>query len=101
MRNLLKFVFTVAAALLVAAVDETGAAAQTSKYGIPSFHAPLAGAVQLPQTTVAKLPNCDAYSAGVLYIVTDATTPTYNGALTGGGAVVVTVLCNGSAWKSQ
>lgn len=81
--------------------NETLAAAQTSKYGIPSFHAPYTGAIQLPVTTVAKLPTCDAYSAGIVMVVTDATTPTYNGSLTGGGAVVVTVLCTGAAWKSQ
>jgi len=33
--------------------------------------------------------------------VSDATTPTYNGALTGGGAVYVPVFCNGSAWVSH
>lgn len=52
--------------------------------------------------TVATLPTCNANTKGIgTYYVTDATTPTYNGALTGGGAVVVTVFCNGSAWTSQ
>jgi len=33
--------------------------------------------------------------------VTDATTPTYLGTLTGGGAVEVPVFFNGSAWVSD
>ena len=52
--------------------------------------------------TVSTLPTCNANMKGFGdYYVTDATTPTYNGTLTGGGAVVVRVFCNGSAWTSQ
>jgi hypothetical protein len=52
--------------------------------------------------TVATLPTCNANLAGIGdYYVTDATTPTYNGALTGGSNVVVRVFCNGTAWTSQ
>jgi hypothetical protein len=52
--------------------------------------------------TVATLPTCNANTKGIdNFYVTDATTPTYNGALTGGGAVVVPVFCNGSAWTSH
>jgi hypothetical protein len=52
--------------------------------------------------TVATLPTCNANTAGLgTYYVTDATTPTYNGTLTGGGAVVVKVFCSGTAWTSQ
>jgi len=47
--------------------------------------------------TVATLP---AGTVGDRAYVTDATTPTYNAALTGGGAVVVPVFYNGSAWVS-
>lgn len=45
--------------------------------------------------TVASLP---AGSVGMRAYVTDATAPTFLGALTGGGAVVCPVFHNGSAW---
>lgn len=52
--------------------------------------------------TVATLPTCNANTKGIdNFYVTDATTPTYNGALTGGGAVIVPVFCNGTAWTSH
>lgn len=57
--------------------------------------------VQLPVTTVAALPSCGAGQKGLVYAVSDATAPTYNGVLTGGGAVSVPVYCNGSAWTSH
>ena len=48
--------------------------------------------------TVAALPA--AGTAGRRAFVTDATTPTWNAALVGGGAVVVPVFDNGVAWVS-
>lgn len=57
---------------------------------------------QLTAATVATLPTCNANTKGIAsYYVTDATTPTYNATLTGGGAVIVRVFCNGTAWTSQ
>jgi len=47
--------------------------------------------------TVATLPTG---SSGDKAYVTDATTPTYDGALTGGGAVFTPVFHNGTAWKA-
>jgi hypothetical protein len=47
--------------------------------------------------TVATLPTG---TTGMRAHVTDATAPTYLGALTGGGAVVCPVFYNGSAWVS-
>jgi hypothetical protein len=38
---------------------------------------------------------------GAQAVVTDATTPTYLGALTGGGAIVCPVVYNGTAWVSH
>jgi len=94
-----KTLFLASALLLLA---ETGhAAAQTSKYGIPASGVSAAGAVQLPTSTVAQLPVCDVSHVGVIRMVTDATTPTYNGSLTGGSTVSVTVVCTASGWKSQ
>lgn len=55
--------------------------------------------IKLKGYTVATLPA--AGTAGRLAYVTDATAPTYNGALVGGGAVVVPVFDNGTAWVSH
>lgn len=52
--------------------------------------------VVVPSYTVATLPS--GMPAGARAIVTDATSPTFLGALTGGGAVKCPVFYNGSAW---
>ena len=53
------------------------------------------------KTTVSGLPTCNAAAKGTLYIVTDATSPTYGGSLTGGSSTIALALCNGSAWVSH
>jgi hypothetical protein len=87
---------------LALALFATAANAQTptSKTGIPASHVPYSGAVQLPFSTVAQLPVCDAQHIGVLRTVTDATAPTFNATVAGGGAVRVLVLCNGTVWAT-
>jgi len=56
----------------------------------------------LARYTVATLPACSSGTTrDTMAVVSDATAPTYNGALTGGGAVVVPVFCNGSAWVAH
>lgn len=56
----------------------------------------------LPQPyTVASLPTCSASTKNTWAVVTDANSPTYNGALTGGSTTIVPVFCNGSAWTSH
>lgn len=57
----------------------------------------LAEPVQLKAYTVATLP---AGAVGDVAYVTDATLPTYLGALVGGGAVKTPVFYNGAAWVS-
>jgi hypothetical protein len=52
-------------------------------------------------TTVASLPTCNSTIQGSFNFVTDATAPTYNATLTGGGAVKVPVFCDGASWKSH
>jgi hypothetical protein len=52
-------------------------------------------------TTVAGLPTCNSTQSDAWRIVTDATAPTYNATLTGGGAVRVPVYCNGANWTSH
>lgn len=58
------------------------------------------GAATLATTTaytVSTLPSATG-RRGYRAYVTDATAPTFLGALTGGGAVVCPVFCNGTAW---
>jgi hypothetical protein len=60
--------------------------------------------IKLKGYTVAGLTAahpCNAGAEGSMAYVTDATAPTYNGALTGGGAVKVPVFCDGSVWTSH
>ncbi len=59
------------------------------------------GMLLLTQYTVAGAPTCDSTTKGGLIWITDATTPTYNGTLTGGGAVGVSAGCDGTAWHSN
>lgn len=56
------------------------------------------GTITPSVTTVAGLPA--AGSVGRMAVVTDATAPTYLGALTGGGTVKTPVFDNGTAWVS-
>jgi hypothetical protein len=56
--------------------------------------------VALNSYTVAQLPAASAALTGARAYVSDATAPTFLGALTGGGAVVCPVFCNGAAWVS-
>jgi len=56
--------------------------------------------VVTPVLTVSTLPPCNANDKGKQAAVSDATTPTYLGTLTGGGAVFTPVVCNGTAWVS-
>jgi hypothetical protein len=53
------------------------------------------------KTTVSALPTCNTAAKGDVYVVTDATAPTYGGTLTGGSTVVALALCTGSAWTAQ
>lgn len=57
--------------------------------------------VILQNYTVSTLPRCIRELRGGLAYVTDATAPTYNGALRGGGAIGVPVACDGARWTSH
>lgn len=75
----------------------TGAVTGSGTDSFATTLQPFTAPVRLKSYTVATLP------AGVLgdrACVTDATAPTYLGALTGGGAVKCPVFHNGSAWVS-
>ena len=57
--------------------------------------------VRLPGYTVSTLPSCGVNQNGAMAFVTDASSPTYNGALTGGSGTTVPVFCNGIAWTAH
>jgi hypothetical protein len=48
--------------------------------------------------TVASLPICNTAAIDTHAAVRDALSPSYLGALTGGGTVYTPVVCNGTAW---
>ena len=52
----------------------------------------------IPNVLVAGLPACSATNLGQVYVVTNALTPTILVAVVGGGAVVILVHCNGTAF---
>jgi len=60
----------------------------------------VSGSLRLPSYTVTGLSTIASPAAGMMVYVTDLTTPTYNGALVGGGAVGRPCTYNGSAWVS-
>jgi hypothetical protein len=73
---------------------------QYTMEGVHEFYKPL----RLAPYTVASLEAAFPASAatlGMTAYVTDATSPTYLGTLTGGGAVNTPVFCNGTAWVSH
>jgi hypothetical protein len=47
------------------------------------------------------VPTCTTALKGLQLTVSDATTPTYLGTYTSGGAVVAPVVCTGSAWQTH
>jgi len=67
-----------------------------------AIDAPTSGvALQMPVTTVASLPSCTSSIKGAMYPVSDASSPTYGGTLTGGSSTYAIALCNGSAWVAH
>jgi hypothetical protein len=54
---------------------------------------------KLPSFTVATLPVAAGQGAGTMAFVTDATVTTFASVVAGGGANMVPVYCDGSAWR--
>lgn len=80
-----------------AVVVNVGVGGTTQAAKFSSTGLAVTGTIKTSGYTVATLP---AGAAGDRAYVTDATAPTYLGALTGGGAVVCPVFKNASAWVS-
>ena len=52
--------------------------------------------------TVATLPTCNTASKGNILTVTDAAaSPVYNATATGGGSIMLPVICNGTNWTNH
>lgn len=60
-----------------------------------------AGALHPAKTTVAALPTCNGAREGTIYAVTDASAPSWNAPLSGGGGAMVLAMCNGAAWTAH
>ena len=52
-------------------------------------------------TTVGGLPTCDNNTNGAIRYVTDASSPSWNATLSGGGSTRVLAVCNGSNWTAH
>lgn len=50
--------------------------------------------------TVATLPSCPGHT-GLLVWVSDAQSPSYGGALTGGGSTPALAFCGGATWNAH
>lgn len=76
-----------------------GAGSNTATLGNTSItKTVLRGVIQQTTYTVATLPSG---TLGMFAVVTDATSPTYLGALTGGGTIKCPVFFNGTIWVSH
>lgn len=51
--------------------------------------------------SVSTLPTCNSGASGTMAYVTDALTPTYGAALTGGSSTRILALCNGANWTAH
>lgn len=91
----------VASATATAAFIAPGSGFTSVQVGNGTASIALNGLATLKQYTVATLPPCSSGAANNLAVVSDATAPTYNGALTGGGAVHIPVFCNGTSWTAH
>lgn len=59
------------------------------------------GGIKFQGRSVAALPACSTSNEGQAYWVTDASSPTPNGTLNGGGTTGTLAICNGSTWTAH
>lgn len=55
----------------------------------------------LTPVATASLPTCNTGAKGMRGVVSDASSPTYGGTLTGGSSTAASVLCNGTNWITE
>lgn len=109
--------FSIALSLFVALIANVAAAQQVPLQGgswvaghVPIYSSSSSTPVFLDSglppgspnvTVVASLPTCNSAAKGLLYVVTDASSPTYGAALTGGSSTTALALCDGSIWRAH
>jgi hypothetical protein len=90
--------------------DSTGSCASTAgDGGFAVANAVTAGTtvtgaagLKLPTAVnVSALPACNSPEKGVMLQVNDASAPTYNATVSGGGGVSIPVYCNGANWTAH
>lgn len=59
------------------------------------------GQIQTGGYVVTGLPTCNTANRGSRAYVTDASAPTFNATLAGGGAVITPAFCNGTNWVAN
>lgn len=74
-----------------------GGRGQVTSTSIWSFFGPITPNSVL----VSALPTCNSGAKGQMELVTDASSPTYGGTLTGGSTTLTLALCNGTNWVAQ
>ena len=57
--------------------------------------------LKLQTYTTAQIGACNAALEGSMVLISDASAPTYNGTLVGGGSVTVPALCHGGIWTTH
>jgi hypothetical protein len=84
--------------------DALDISASTGAVGVgtttPQCALDVSGLIRTAVYTVSTLPAPSSALAGARAMVTDASSPTFLGTLTGGGATKCPVFCDGSAWRS-
>ena len=86
---------------LACMLDAEAYAQAGNKFGTPGPGVAIAGAIALPQNTVAKLPGCNNFSAGMLMGVLDASSSSYGATLVGGGSTKTLAYCDGTNWTQR
>lgn len=79
--------------LITDALNPTGGSFSTALMGKYVF--------KVNTTTVGALPACATGLKGVAYLVTDASSPTYGGTLTGSSTTLAIALCDGTNWVAH
>lgn len=73
----------------------------SANFNVTAAGAAGATSVILTPVTVASLGTCDSGAKGTVRAVSDASAPSWNATLVGGGAVSVMAYCNGSNWTAH
>lgn len=82
-------------------VIDVGSGTHSFYFLAPHYQVVSNGLVIMGGYNVSSLPTCGGGTQGATAWVHDAASPTYNGALSGGGTTAIPVFCNGSSWTAH